>query len=263
MARFTTLYSGSSGNAGVIEENGRFLLVDMGCSCRATVKELEAVGLSAEGLAGILVTHEHSDHIKGLKVFLKKYPVPLYAGIGTLDALWQMDAVPEATEMIAVNERTEDIEGFLVTGFNTSHDAAGSCGFRVVTPGGRIATFATDLGIVTEDVYRHMEDAHLVALEANYDRESLRTGPYPAYLKQRIAGKRGHLSNDASASIVAALISGGCNRIALCHLSQENNHPNLVEKAVESALRRNGVQPPQDCVVQISKRFCASDWMDF
>lgn len=263
MARFTTLYSGSSGNAGVVDEDGRFLLIDMGGSCRATVNGLLLAGLTPENLAGILVTHEHSDHIKGLQVFLKKYPVPLYSGIATLDALWRMSAVPEETEMIAVDGRSEEIAGFVVRGFATSHDAAGCCGFRITTPGGATMAIATDLGVMTADVYHHFREAALVALEANYDPVMLRTGSYPAYLKRRVSSSKGHLSNRDSASTVASLIADGCHRVALCHLSIENNLPSLVQKAVEEALFERGINLPAGCVVQVSHRHELSPWMEF
>lgn len=263
MPRFTTLYSGSSGNAGVVEQDGRFLLVDMGGSCRSTLQAMQAVGLEPQNLQGILVTHEHSDHIKGLKVFLKRFPVPLYAGIATLEALWQMDAVPECAELIAVDGRSEDIEGFEVTGFATSHDAAGCCGFRIKTPGGAVMSIATDLGVVTEDVMEHLRGSSLVALEANYDHDRLFKGRYPYYLKQRIASPRGHLRNEDSAAVVAQLITEGCRGVALCHLSVENNHPDLVRTAIERALFAAGMHQMTDCQVQIAPRFEPGKWMEF
>ena len=263
MPRFTTLYSGSSGNAGVIEQDGSYLLVDMGASCRSTMAGLAAIGLEISGLKGILVTHEHSDHIRGLNVFLKRVPVPVYAGIATLEALWQMDAVPESTELIAVDGRSEDIEGFEVTGFPTSHDAAGCCGYRVKTPSGAVMAIATDLGLITDDVMTYLQNAALVALEANYDRDKLYKGRYPYYLKKRIDSPRGHLCNDVSAATVARLIKEGCNRVALCHLSAENNHPDLVRTAIEQALFASGQQLPPEGIVQISRRYEPSDWMDF
>lgn len=261
--RFTTLYSGSSGNAGVAEEDGKFLLIDMGASCRTTLKGLASLGLSPQNLAGILVTHEHTDHIRGLHVFLKHHPVPVYGSVATLEALWNMDVVHPSTELIAVDYRCEDVEGFVVEGFATSHDAAGCCGFRIKMPGGAKMAIATDLGVVTNDVYGYLRGAQLVALEANYDVEQLRLGPYPYYLKRRIESPRGHLSNEASADVVAALVAEGCKRVALCHLSETNNTPGLVKQAIESALYRAGVPKPAGCVVQVCRRHEASPWIEF
>lgn len=263
MSRFTTLYSGSSGNAGVVEHDGRFLLVDMGGSCKMTVTGLAELDLTPQTLGGILVTHEHSDHIKGLKVFLKRFPVPVYGSAATLQALWHMEAVPETTEMIAVDGREEDVAGFVVKGFATSHDSAGCCGFHIRMPDGRTMAIATDLGEMTSTVFSHLHGAHLVALEANYDPEMLRSGPYPYYLKKRIASPRGHLSNQDSAAAVAALLAAGTKKVALCHLSKENNLPCYVQDAIASALLTAGIQQPSDAVIQVSSRYTVSPWMEF
>ncbi|MDL2324727.1 MBL fold metallo-hydrolase [Ruminococcaceae bacterium OttesenSCG-928-A16] len=263
MSRFTTLYSGSSGNAGVAEHEGRFLLIDMGGSCKMTVAGLQELGLSPQNLGGILVTHEHSDHIKGLNVFLKRFPVPVYGSVATLEALWQMEAVPETTELIGVDEREEDVEGFVVKGFATSHDSAGCCGFRITMPNGKVMAIATDLGEMNNTVFSNLHGAQLVALEANYDPEMLLRGPYPYYLKKRIDSPRGHLSNQDSAATVAALLAAGTQNIALCHLSKENNHPNYVHDAISHALLAAGIQQPQDTTIQISRRYEVSPWMEF
>lgn len=264
MPRFTTLYSGSSGNCSVIEQDGQFILVDMGGSCKATLGGLVALGLTPRNLTGILVTHEHSDHIKGLMVFLKKVKVPLLASSGTLYALEQISAVPPDTELVAMDEGSEARLGeFMVRGFATSHDAAGSCGWFVTAPSGASVALATDLGHMTPNVFSHLECAELVALEANYDPEMLRTGPYPAYLKNRISSSRGHLSNRDSAAAVARLVAAGCRRVALCHLSRENNTPELAKLAVEDALLEHGLRMPRDCIVRVAHRHQPGEWMDF
>lgn len=263
MARFTTLYSGSSGNAAIAEHDGRFLLIDMGASCRATVNALASIGLSPQNLSGILVTHEHSDHIKGLNVFLKKHSVPLYASAATLDVLDERGIAPPATEMIAVDGRCEDIDGFMVEGFSTSHDAAGCCGFRIQMPDGTSMALATDLGVMTDEVYHHLSSVQMVALEANYDLQELRTGPYPYYLKKRIESPYGHLSNTDSAATVASLVANGCRRVALCHLSEQNNTPSMVRRAMDSAFFSMGMPVPEDCILQVSRRHEVSPWIEF
>lgn len=262
MPRFTTLYSGSSGNCAVVKAGGRFLLIDMGGSCRATVRALEGLGLAMEGLLGVLVTHEHSDHIKGLEVFLRKHPAPLLATSATLDALWDSGAVPVSAQLVEVEERCIPLGPFEVNAFPTSHDAAQSCGYRIAVEG-RVMTLATDLGRMTADVFVQFEGASLVALEANYDRQMLRDGPYPAMLKRRISGATGHLCNDDAAATVAQLIGAGCQGVALCHLSEENNRPELVQKAVDAALLQAGQRLPAGCRVQIMRRYETSDWMEF
>ncbi len=263
MPRFTTLYSGSSGNCGVIEEAGRYVLVDMGGSCRATTRALLGLGLDIEGLAGILVTHEHSDHVKGLEVFLRKNPAPVLATAATLDALWYGELVPESAELVEAEGRQTDLGGFLVEAFPTSHDAAGCCGFRVVTPSGAVMAIATDLGKMTAEVFTRLEGAALVALEANYDPWMLAHGSYPPALKTRIASTRGHLANPDAAAAVAQLVAAGCRRVALCHLSEENNLPEKVHEALDAAFASSGLRRPEDCVLQVARRYEPSDWMDF
>lgn len=263
MPRFTTLYSGSSGNAAVAEQDGRYLMVDMGASCKATVSALGDLQLELQNLQGILITHEHSDHIKGLKVFLKRYPVPVYASAATLDELERMDAVPPATQLVDIDGSVKAIGSFEVKSFATSHDAAGCRGYRISVPGGDAMAIATDLGHITPSVMEHLREAKLVALEANYDPVQLRHGPYPYYLKKRISSVRGHLSNQDSAETVTALAAAGCRRFSMCHLSRENNRPDLVLDAINSAMFAGGLLMPEDCVIQIARRHQVSPWMEF
>lgn len=263
MSRFTTIYSGSSGNCGVVEHNGQFLLIDMGGTCKATLAGISELGLSLKNLQGILVTHEHSDHIKGLQVFLKKYDLPVYGSAATLQAVWQMNAVPETTQMIAVDEREEEVGDFVVKGFATSHDSAGCCGFRIIMPDKKIMALATDLGVMTNTVFSNLQGAQLVALEANYEPEVLMRGPYPYHLKKRIDSPQGHLSNPESARTVIELLKSGTTKVAFCHLSKENNHPLYVQTAIERALLDHKIQRTDEMVFQISNRTTVSPWIEF
>jgi phosphoribosyl 1,2-cyclic phosphodiesterase len=129
--------------------------------------------------------------------------------------------------------------------------------------GGSVMAIATDLGKMTADVFGRLEGAALVALEANYDREMLRNGPYPAPLKRRIASVTGHLCNDDAAAAVARLVEGGCRRVALCHLSEENNRPELVLAAIRAAFAESGLGPGHGCRLQVMRRHKTSDWMEF
>src|SRR5699024_7752408 len=146
MAFFTTLYSGSSGNCGVVQCGQEYLLIDMGKSCRTTLTALRKLGLSVMDCAGILVTHEHSDHVAGLDTFLKKYPLPVYSSADTLETLESRGTLPPAVEAVAVDGgQTLDIGSFRVTAFPTSHDVP-CCGYRILTADGRRMAIATDLG---------------------------------------------------------------------------------------------------------------------
>ena len=272
MARFATLYSGSSGNSAVICQEtpagGEFLLVDVGKNCKQTLLALQSLGLQPQGLCGILITHEHADHISGLRVFGKKHPVPVYASAATLAALTAQEAVAPGVPLVPMEAQTQRIAGFGVQAFAASHDAAGCCGFRVQCADGSRMGIVTDLGFVSPTVYDGLRGCGLVALESNYDRGMLWMGRYPYYLKSRIASEQGHLSNDDCAEAVAQLLAEGCTRFALCHLSRENNLPELARAAVLQRLQRDERFTPLQLAagaltVQVSPRDAVSAWIDF
>lgn len=262
MALFTTLYSGSSGNCGLVLCEDKYLLVDMGKSCRTTLTALRSLGLSVSDCEGILLTHEHSDHVAGLDTFLKHYSVPVYGRADTLEMLESRGTLPPAIDAIAMDGRREDVGGFVVESFPTSHDVP-CCGYRIRTPDGRKMAIATDLGICTPVVQQALAGNDLVALEANYDAFSLHGGPYPYYLKVRIASDRGHLDNKACAAEILDLVQDGCKKFALCHLSQTNNSPELALTTVYNVLLAAGIQPGRDVLIQAQSRSKVSPYIEF
>lgn len=254
MAEFISLYSGSSGNCSVIRCDKRYLMVDMGKCCRTTVNALTAVGLAPEDCDGILVTHEHSDHVKGLNVFLKHYSVPLYGAADTLENLAHGGHVPPSANMETLEkDQLVQLGAFGVEMFSTSHDVP-CVGYRIATPDKKQMAIATDLGILTPRVHKALSGCDMVALESNYDLRMLREGPYPYYLRARIESPRGHLSNTECSAKVLELIQEGCKKIALCHLSHENNTPETALRSVFNTLGAAGVVPQADCVVQAQRR---------
>ena len=218
MARFSTLYSGSSGNSAVIEEDGKYLLIDMGKSCRMTNNSLKELGLDVADLQGILVTHEHIDHISGLKVFLKKSLVPVYSSGATLDVLTVKDQVPVSANLQEIGKTQQSVGDFGVTAFSTSHDAMDCHGYRIV---------------------------------------------YPYSLKMRIAGKRGHLSNQECSGKIVELAKQGCDKFWLCHLSYQNNTPFAAKQTVANYLEKVGIEMGEDVQVRVARRDMVSDWMEF
>ena len=166
-------------------------------------------------------------------------------------------------ELIDIDGRTEDVCGFAVQSFETSHDSVACRGYRITTPLGRVAGVATDLGYVSDEVLANLLLADVVALEANYDYNMLMTGPYPYYLKTRIASQRGHLCNEENAATLVRLLENGCERFALCHISQENNTPELALESVRAALLGAGVVPGRDCVVNAARRHEVSPIIEF
>ena len=227
MSEFISLYSGSSGNCSVVRTGEKYIIIDMGKGVRTTSAALKELGLNISDCAGILVTHEHSDHVKGLATFLKKNPLPVYGADDTLDFLDANGIVPASCELRTLSGGEEDVGDFGVTMFPTSHDVP-CVGYRIHTPDGK--------------------------LESNYDLHMLRSGRYPYYLRSRIESNRGHLSNDECSAKLLELIQEGCKKFALCHLSQENNTPALALQTMFNTLGAAGVVPEKDCIVQAQRR---------
>lgn len=253
MAEFISLYSGSAGNCNLVYAQGRYLMIDMGKNCKTTLAALKEVNLSVAQCDGILITHEHSDHIKGLNVFLKKHAVPVYGDAPTIDMLWQNGLVPEHADLHTITYAREDIGAFSVSAFQISHDAP-CVGYRIQTPDARTMAIATDLGVITPVVDSALQGCDLVALESNYDPYRLQEGFYPEYLKVRIKSNRGHLSNEVCSKKIVSLLKAGCKKFALCHLSKENNTPELALQSVLLTVAANGIKPDADCVVQAQRR---------
>ena len=259
---FCTLFSGSSGNASVLRTENGALLIDCGMSGKQVLAALQAAHIDPAELRAVLVTHEHSDHVKGLSTFLKKNPLPVYGAAATLDFLDANDIVPANCELNTLEGREEDIGCFGVQSFPTSHDVP-CVGYRIHTPDDKTMTIATDLGTLTPPVHEALSGCDLVALESNYDLHMLRSGPYPYYLRARIESVRGHLSNDECSAKLLELIQSGCKKFALCHLSQENNTPSLALQTVFTTLGAAGVVPEKDCIVQAQRRNEVSPALEF
>lgn len=236
MARLCPLFSGSSGNSYYIGSRSAGLLIDAGRSARQLDGALKLCGVDPLAVQGILVTHEHTDHVAGLRVFAKRYGLPVAASSGTLEALGP------ALEGIETLEAAPGMElaGIRVTPFSTSHDCAQPLGYRMTTEDGREFALCTDLGFLSDEVKEHLLGADFVVLESNHDLDMLRTGPYPAYLKRRILSDHGHLSNADCAGFLPALAKSGTRRFLLAHLSRENNSPALALEASLGALSRAG-----------------------
>ena len=238
----TVLASGSKGNAVYVEIDGVRLLVDAGISARRIRQGLAEIGTEPSALAGVLLTHEHRDHVAGLATLMKQHHLPLYSQAKTLAALPEslrsslpadcLHPLPESGRM--------GLGHVAVEPFATSHDAAASCGYRIC--GSRTATVATDLGFVSASVQDALEGADVLVLEANYDPAMLKNGAYPWPLKQRILSNRGHLANNDAAWALARL-ERKPSWVVLAHLSENNNSPELARQSVADVLCR------QDCGV--------------
>lgn len=235
MARIYPLFSSSKGNSIYIGSKNEGILIDDGVSYSRLKKAMELNGLSVEAVKAVFITHEHSDHIKGLSVLTKKIKVPVFARAATLDYIAAKGDVNGDCRAISDGE---EVCGIRVECFDTPHDARQSCGYKLTFKDGKTAAVCTDLGHVTEEIEAALLGTSCVLLEANYDVEMLRNGSYPYYLKERIFSGTGHLSNTDSGSFAARLVESGTEKIILGHLSQENNRPAVAESTVASCLGR-------------------------
>jgi phosphoribosyl 1,2-cyclic phosphodiesterase len=225
-----TFSSGSKGNAALIYEGGTYILIDAGISLKR-IKDalLDTVCVSPGQLAAVLITHEHSDHISALPMLHKYFPtVPVYATGGTSRGLYSpcLDVIPGVPFEIGT---------LRVTAFETPHDTAQSCGYRV-SDGCRSFALLTDLGHITSSVRNAVLGSDTVLLECNHDLDMLWSGPYPYYLQTRVAGDYGHLNNSDAADFALELAEAGTQRLILGHLSQENNTPERALSTVQSKL---------------------------
>ena len=245
MTTFQTFASGSSGNAALLSSGGTHLLLDMGISCRRVCQALNKLGLRPEELAGVLITHEHSDHISGLATYIKKYRTPIFCTPGTARQLaYRIAGIEDLLRPVPLGERMA-LDGVEVELLPTSHDCRESAAFRIDTVSGSLG-FLTDTGYIPEGTGRRLLGAELLVLESNHDIEMLRAGPYPYALKQRVLGEWGHLSNADAARYAAASVRAGTRAILLAHLSRENKTPQLALEAAGALLRQEGYTGPLD-----------------
>ena len=238
--RLIVLASGSSGNAALVESGGRAVLLDAGISAREMLRRLAAAGASDVRIEAVLVTHEHADHVRGVRVLARRLGVPVIASVGTLQAA--AACLADVPETIAISRGEQiSLAGMRVGAFATAHDAAEPLGFTFESRRGHRITIATDTGVVTPEVADALTGANVIGLEANHDLRMLADGPYPPFLKRRIAGDRGHLSNESAAAALAAARWKGLSHVFALHISEQNNTPTAARGALSHPLGGNGV----------------------
>ena len=254
MARFCPLFSGSSGNCTYIGSADGGVLVDTGVSARRIECALREREIDPAAIRAVFITHEHSDHIAGLRVLVNRYGYKVYASAGTLDALVEMQALGENAEFEVITDDGVEAAGMYVLPFHTSHDSRESLGFRLHTADGRTMAVATDTGCMTDSLRGALVGCDLVLLESNHDIRMLENGPYPYYLKRRILGARGHLSNECCAAELPFLAQNGTTRFFLGHLSKENNFPDLAYNTALAALQQAGLREGKDFLLSVAPR---------
>jgi len=233
--RLIVLASGSAGNCALIESGGRAVLLDAGISARETLRRIAAAGAEDARIEAILLTHEHVDHVRGARVLARRLGVPVMATAGTLQSA--AGCLADVPQTAAVGRRDRfSVAGLRVTAFETTHDASESCGFVFESRRGHRVGVATDTGVVTPEIAEALGGCHVLGLESNHDEGMLASGPYPPFLKRRISGDRGHLSNTAAASALGGLAWSGLSHVFALHLSEQNNTPDRARIALARAL---------------------------
>lgn len=252
--KFCSLFSGSSGNSSYIGTNKTHILIDAGHTGKAIEKSLKEVDLDASILDGILITHEHDDHIKGAGVLSRRYNIPIYANQGTWEAMEKkVGKISSENIIIFDNDMDFYIKDINIQPFNIPHDAMDPVGFCFFNKGKKIS-IATDLGHTNSRIINTVMDSDLVVLEANHDIEMLKGGSYPIYLKKRILGRKGHLSNEDAGLALVKMIKGKLTHVLLAHLSRENNIPQLAYQTVVEVLATNNIRNGKDIVVDMTYR---------
>lgn len=242
---FATLVSGSSGNATVIGHKKRNFLIDCGVSLKSLLHNLALLNIPATEIEGIIVTHEHKDHIKGIGPVARKLKIPIFASAGIWEEMLpSLGKIDEQQRVVFTDSFS--CAGLDVQAFPTSHDSRESYGFRIQSPASgsvqeKVVGIATDTGIITEEMNRYLKGCDALIVEANHDEEKLWNGSYPWYLKKRISGNWGHLANKQLAEGLLEWIQGNTERIVLAHLSEENNTPELALSTVLKILKSSRV----------------------
>lgn len=257
MFKFCNLYSGSSGNCSFVGTDNINILIDCGESQKKILTALESIGTNINQINAIVVTHEHSDHVKTLGAISKKYNIPVYANEKTFNNM------PEQTELIKEENRkifnTNDhfeIGDLQIHPFHIPHDAAEPCGYNIYSENNKIS-IATDIGHMDNSILKKLEESKFLLLESNYEPEILKYAKYPYYLKRRISGPNGHLSNQEASDTIIKLLSTGVNNIMLGHLSKETNFPELAYKTVMDEIINNKLN--NNLTLNVASRIKPSD----
>lgn len=249
---FCSLASGSKGNAYVLCSGRAKILIDAGISAKRIKDQLAEIGVAPESLDGILVTHEHSDHINGIRVLSSKYDIPVYANEETMEELLHKcpELAPKNVRTFSAGENfyIQDID---ISPFATPHDSVYSVGYSLYN-GQHKVTVATDLGHMNARILQAAANSDILVLESNHDLHMLINGPYPQMLKRRIQGKYGHLSNEACGRTLAQLCKGHIGQVLLAHLSEENNTPQTAYATVKAILEDEGIALGKDVMLDVA-----------
>ena len=257
MLRFISFGSGSSGNCYYLGTATDGLIIDIGIGIRTLKKYCREYGIQLNSVKRILITHDHADHIKSVGSLSHDCNLPVYATRKVHEGIDANYCVAkkvsqEHKHILTIGEQVQ-LGDFKVRPFAVPHDASENVGYELEAEGIGFVVL-TDVGSITEDIKQAINHANYLVIEANHDVEMLKNGPYPVYLQQRILSESGHLSNVSCGEALVENMSEGLKHVWLCHLSEENNHPELARKTVETILRSHGVIPGKDLELEVLKR---------
>ncbi|MCM1286335.1 MAG: MBL fold metallo-hydrolase [Acetobacter sp.] len=251
MAKVCQLFSGSKGNSIFISSQGHNFLVDVGVSSKKCCEALEAIGVDPGTIEGVFVTHEHIDHSKGLRVFCTKHNVPVYASEKCIEKMYEENIITESMRVKKIDYHIETA-GIEVKCFHQSHDSVDCLGFRFNLHEGRSVSVCTDTGYITQNAKEVLKGTDLIFIESNHEVSMLQAGPYPFSLKKRIMSDKGHLSNFACGEYIKELAKSGTTRFVLCHLSKENNMPEIALQTALAAFNEIGFRVNVDYRIYVS-----------
>lgn len=251
---FCSIYSGSSGNCLYVGSEETRILVDAGLTGKRIQDGMKEAGIAPDTIDAILITHEHSDHIKAAGILSRRFNLPIYASDGTWEAMERFIG-PIKPENIKTFSNYEPFEvgDMTVVPYEIPHDAAQPCGYSIIQGKSKVS-IATDIGHITDTVKKSICDSDLILLESNHDVEMLKVGPYPYNLKLRILSNEGHLSNENAGKLICEIFNSKIKKVMLGHLSHTNNYPELALRTVLSVLEMNGIQDGRDLDVGIAHR---------
>lgn len=263
--RLCSLYSGSSGNCIYVGSGNTSLLIDIGVSTKKVVEALQQIDVKPEELDGILITHEHTDHIGGLGVFLRKYGIPVYGTSKTLEAVAGYRNLGKVDWNLFHGIRPEEsfeLKDVYVKAISTWHDAADPVCYTIMNETKKVSV-VTDLGDYDRHIVDALSNSDALLVETNHDVRMLEAGPYPYVLKQRILGRYGHLSNEKGGQLVRELLNDHVKGIYLGHLSKENNYPDLAFETVKNELLGNPYSNDfRDFNIMVANRQTASPMIE-
>ncbi len=259
---FSSLYSGSSGNSIFVSGEKSKILVDVGMPGKKIDEALMKIGENPSDINGIFITHEHSDHIKGVGILSRKYDIPIYANDKTWSAMEKsLGKIKEHNIKIMDRRSTVDIGDLSIKSFVIPHDAISPVGYTISNKEKKVS-IATDFGVFTEEIFDNIKESQAILLECNHDVNMLKYGPYPYNLKRRILSEVGHLSNDDCGAALVNLAKYGIGKnILLGHLSKTNNQPDLALQTVLNVIEENGLKEGQDINIAMADRSNPSGYM--